>query len=233
MAATRGDAGRATRLFVWNCELSAAFWPAIALIEMAIRNAINTHLCKVVGLDAKTGWHTDALSDRPRIHLLDRDLDKLRSSVEAFRRRRETSGEPTGDDVVGGTSLGLWVALCGEGRPRGGMHDYHRFIWRGKKLWQAFPNYGDWLARTEQKKISPIDNPGPLRGALRDFELIRNRIAHHEPIYMISSVYHCSNIADLAEMIDTDLRRYIEHTDRVATVVKKYAPYVTGHPDLL
>lgn len=228
LLAARGDAAQAARLFVWNCQLSAAYWPAIALAEMAVRNAINTHLCSYLGVPESTGWHVDALSDKPRIHLLEKDRDKLESSIATFRRRRDTDPvEPSGDDVVGGTSLGLWVALCGEGRPRHHTYDYHRRIWRGMKLWQAFSGYEAWLTRTGHRK-TPADNPGPLRGVLRDFELIRNRIAHHEPIYALNHGHHRKNIADLAEMIDSDLRRYVEHTDAVAPILAQYSPFVLG-----
>ncbi|MGW4367375.1 CAAX protease [Nocardia takedensis] len=226
LTAAQGDIDRAARLFAWNCELSAAFWPSIALTEMAVRNAINARLCRALAVTEAVGWHVDALSDRPRIHLLDRDLDKLRASIEAYRRRRETTGEPTGDDVVGGTSLGLWVALCGEGIPRHGSGDYFRLIWRGKRLYEAFPHYGRWLVDSGQHKTVPADNPGPLRGMLRDFELIRNRIAHHEPIYMLAIPYHRANIAAIAGTIDPDLRRYLDHSDRVLDVRDAYRSFV-------
>ncbi len=40
-AAARGDTARAARLYMWNCDLSAAYWPSIAFVEVAIRNAID------------------------------------------------------------------------------------------------------------------------------------------------------------------------------------------------
>jgi hypothetical protein len=148
LKSANGDHARAARLFEWNTSLSAAYWPAIAVVEVAIRNAINAHLCSQLGVSTSEGWHVHAFGEKRRIHLLERDLARLKSSIDAFRRRRRPNGQhahPTGDDVVGGTSLGLWVALCGEGRPRHPTLDYHRQIWRGRRLWQAFPHYRSWL----------------------------------------------------------------------------------------
>ncbi|MFC8046273.1 CAAX protease [Nocardia sp. NPDC057353] len=223
LAAANADAGRAARLFAWNCRLSAAYWPSIALVEMAVRNTINTRLCASLGVAPATGWHVDALGDRPRLHLLDKDLDKVRSAIDAFARRRgRRPTVPTGDDVVGGTSLGLWVALCGEGIPRHSTLDYHRSLWRGRKLWLAFPNYAKWLSERGERKVDPADNPGPLRGALRDFEFLRNRIAHHEPIYSLSHAYHRDNIGELAGLIDPALRAYIASSEQVTSVCADY-----------
>lgn len=95
-------------------------------------------------------------------------------------------------------------------------------------LHKAFPNYGDWLSVNVPVKDNPADNPGPLRGMLRDFELLRNRIAHHEPIYTLSPNHHVSNIETLAGLVDERLTQYIAHTSRVPSVVSEYRSYVLG-----
>lgn len=218
-AAARGDHAKASRLYIWNTHLSAAYWPAIAMVEVAIRNALNAQLCMKIGCTPQTGWHVDALSDRPRIHLLDRELDKLKKSLLNFDRKHnhdpgQRQIEPTGDDVIGGTSLGLWVALCGEGAPKlDPCYNYHRNLWR-PTLHKAFPGY-------EGARIQ--DKPGPIRDALREFERLRNRIAHHEPIYMFKHNYQVENIFRLAGWLDNSLATFLRKNDQVTPVLNDYA----------
>ena len=103
-AAARGDTARAARLYMWNCDLSAAYWPSIALVEVAIRNAMDSQLCSHLGVTREHGWHPEVLADRPRIHLTDKELDKVKKSIDAFDRKNNTAGqprvEPTGGDIV-------------------------------------------------------------------------------------------------------------------------------------
>jgi hypothetical protein len=216
-AAARGNVDQAARLYMWNARLSSAYWPAIALLEVSIRNALNDRLCARLNCSPATGWHSDALSDRPRIHLVERDRDKLKKSIETFHRRQGGGpgqrAEPTGDDVVGGTSLGLWVALCGEGSPRQDpRYNYHRNLWR-PGLFRAFPGY---------EGPSPADKPGPIRDALREFERLRNRIAHHEPIYMLNHTHQAENIEVLGSWINPSLSTYLAESDEVIAVAQSY-----------
>lgn len=63
---------------------------------------------------------------------------------------------------------------------------------------------------------------------LRDFELLRNRIAHHEPIYTLSPHHHTANIEMLAGLVEERLMQYIKHSSRVPGVVAEYKSYVLG-----
>lgn len=226
-AAANGDAGRAARLYMWNGQLAAAYWPAIALVEVAVRNAIDAQLCAHLGVTSELGWHHDVLSDQPRIHLITKECDKIKKSIEFFDRKNNPDApprivEPTGGDVVSGLSLGFWVALTGEGIARGQgrrLYDYFQRLWR-PFLHQAFPNYPG----------PGRDRPGPIRGALREFELLRNRIAHHEPIYMFNHRHHRDNIIAIAGWINTELAEYLRQTEQISAVLSKYVSDVRQGP---
>lgn len=219
-AAARGDTARAARLYMWNCDLSAAYWPSIALVEVAIRNAIDMQLCSHLGVTRDDGWHTEVFAARPRIHLTDKELDKVTKSLDAFDRRNNAAGqprvEPTGGDIVADLSLGFWVSLVGEGIPRGhaNVYDYFTKLWR-PFLHKAFPHYGPGMR-----------SAGPLRNRLRTFELLRNRIAHHEHIFTLNQAHNLDNIIALAGFIDPALADYIRGNQQVMAVVSRYRSFV-------
>ena len=192
----------AKRLYFWNIELSACFLGPIAVVEVAMRNAMNNVICDQFNVTHSTGWHDLALRDHPRIHLIDRHRDRLNRAVEKLQRSGVSN--PTGDDVVGATTLGLWVSLADKGIARvdGGRLDYYQRLWL-PFLHKAFPGYPD------------PRKPGPLRNALSKFETLRNRVAHHERIYNIDADHHITNIVDLASWLDADLGRYIETSHSV------------------
>lgn len=205
---------------MWNCDLSAAYWPSIALVEVAIRNAIDAQLCAHLGVARDDGWHTELFAARPRIHLLEKELDKVKKSLEAFDRKNNAAGqphvEPTGGDIVADLSLGFWVSLVGEGLPRqqANVYDYFQKLWR-PFLHKAFPHYEPGLTTA-----------GPLRGRLRTFELLRNRIAHHEHIFTLNKAHNLDNIIALAGFIDPALADYIRGNQQVTAVVDRYRSFV-------
>ncbi|CDM77193.1 Abi-like protein [Mycobacterium marinum] len=223
-AAARGDTARAARLYMWNCDLSAAYWPSIALVEVAIRNTIDIQLCSHLGVTREDGWHADVLADRPRIHLTDKERDKVKKSLDAFDLRNNPAGqprvEPTGGDIVADLSLGFWVSLVGEGIPRrhANVYDYFTKLWR-PFLYKAFPHYGPGMT-----------SAGPLRNDLRTFELLRNRIAHHEHIFTLNHPHNLNTIINIAGYINPPLADYIRSSQQVTAVTTRYGSYVLQQP---
>ncbi|MGV9867445.1 CAAX protease [Rhodococcus koreensis] len=203
---------------MFNAKVSAAFLAPIALTEVAVRNSMNATICSHLGTPPADGWHLNALSDRPRIHLLDKDRDKLSGVLNKLGRNGNQS--PTGDDVVGGTSLGLWVSLASEGLSRHRTYDYFRYIWQ-PYLYKAFPN-----CPTARNK------PGPLRSALREFERLRNRIAHHEYILNMNLPHQIEIIIEIAGWIDSDLADYVQTTHSVGTTMAKLEAFKAGECSL-
>src|SRR3984893_10477285 len=60
LAAANGDHGAALRLYVWNTEISAAFYGPLQALEILVRNAFHRELAAVYGL----AWY-----DNPRVPL--------------------------------------------------------------------------------------------------------------------------------------------------------------------
>lgn len=78
-----------------------------------------------------------------------------------------------------------------------------------------------------------MTSAGPLRNHLRTFELLRNRIAHHEHIFTLSPNHHLDNIIALAGFIDPALADYIRGNQQVTAVANRYRSFVLQEsPDL-
>jgi hypothetical protein len=154
-AATDGDLARAVRLYEQNADLSAAFWLVLCDVEILVRNAAHDQLTAWSAAEyGQPAWYLDhGRVFNPRTR---GDIAAARHHLAASGRR-ETPGR-----VVAELPLGFWRFLLSA--------RYERSLWL-PCLRGAFPG---------------IDGHGLRRDvhdAVRELHLLRNRIAHHEPIY--------------------------------------------------
>ncbi len=189
--AVRGDREKAIRLHVWNTGVSAAFYGPLQGLEVALRNAMHRRLAVRYG-DA---WYDNGRTD------LDRGaLDRI------ARARTELARDGHRDDphrVVAAQSFGFWVSLLGPGGRRidGRKANYQMSLWR-PALRGAFAH----RANLNRKQVH-----GPLN-ALRT---LRNRIAHHEPIFARDLARDYDRIVEVAGWISPATRAWIQHHSRV------------------
>jgi hypothetical protein len=146
-------AARAMDLYRWNCQLSSATFELIGWFEVAWRNAIDRAIT-ARRPPGQPHWLFDqAFPLQPATR------HKIGKAIGAVRR--DGTDQPTSGQVIAELSLGFW---------RFTMRGYETTIW-APYLSKAFPHA-----------------PGrPLRhdidGKLWSIILLRNRIAHHEPIF--------------------------------------------------
>jgi hypothetical protein len=154
-AATAGDLMRAVSLYEKNTELSAAFWIVLCDLEVLVRNAMHEELTHwSIGRYGRPDWYLD----HGEVF-----NEQTMSDIDAARHHVAANGRPeTPGRVVAELPLGFWRFLL-SGR-------YERSLWL-PCLRDAFPG---------------IDGRGMRRDvheAMRELHLLRNRIAHHEPIH--------------------------------------------------
>ena len=155
-AATSGDLERALRRYERNTEISAAFWAVLSDLEIVVRNAMHEQLA---GWSAATYGRPDWYADRGRIFTAQTGAD-LRA---ARRRARSSSGRAeSAGRIVAELPLGFWRYLLSS--------RYERSLWL-PCLRDAFPGIRGQGMRRD------------VHDAMRDLHLLRNRIAHHEPIH--------------------------------------------------
>ena len=172
--AAGGNREEAIRLRVWNTAIRGAIYGPLQVLEIALRNAMSHRL------GARYG---DAWYDSGRAGLDNGALERVQSARNVVAR------DGHGDDpyrIVAALSFGFWVALMGPGGRSAGSRkaSYEMTLWR-PALRRAFAHC-DTLARRQARR------------PLYQLRALRNRIAHHEPIFAQDLVADHQRILDVA-----------------------------------
>lgn len=190
------DLRGALQLYDWNTSVSAAFYEVLQWVEITLRNAIHRCLSCSYGDE----WYFD-----PRVGLDHASRGQLENALGRLRQERKPLRAP---DIVASLSFGFWIGLLGPGgliTASGPKADYERTLWRAA-LRRVFP-YQTSLTRKNVHK------------SLDYLRTLRNRIAHHEPIFH----------RDLAR----DHARILEVTGWMSPVVSERIKQNTRVPRLL
>ena len=183
ISATGGDKERALNLYVWNSQISAAFYTPLQGLEVALRNALHRTLADFFASD---DWYETApLGDDERQNIL-----KAKRTV---RRLHRVVNPP---HVVAELSFGFWLSMLGSG--------YHQTLWI-KALHKAFPNAS--LKRADI--LRPLDH----------LRILRNRVAHHEPIFARHLASDYRSIMEALGWICVETQQWIAAQSSVAAVL--------------
>jgi hypothetical protein len=106
--------------YQWNLQVSEAFYPALSILEISLRNALHAQLQARYG---RADWWNAA-------PLAPRHLARVRSAEVEVRRRK--GARMCTDDVIAELSFGFWVSLL--------SRSYDRDFWV-PALHKAFPGY--------------------------------------------------------------------------------------------
>ncbi len=153
LARSSGDLQQALALYVWNQEVGAALTVVVSQVEVCLRNRVAEALAAAFG----AGWPQDA---RLRHNHLE-----VRKELEKAESRLKKS-IPSVGDIVAASDFNLWRELC---KP-----SYAGVFW-AKRMQLAFPNNA--LPGKEREVLAAIHHRVDL------ILKLRNRIAHHEPIF--------------------------------------------------
>jgi hypothetical protein len=156
ITACSGDSAKAIDLYYWNAQLSECFYLPLQCWEIALRNKLNLFMCWKYGLD----W---PFTDKGLSQLKKNEQDKVKVAIDRQYQKRGKANTSVGA-VVADLSPGFWVALLSKRyaipfrwKPFGNLH-------------RIFPHEH----RIPHSDVSEICN---------DILDLRNRIAHHEPVY--------------------------------------------------
>ena len=185
------DRKLAMQLHAWNTAIGAALYGPLQSLEITLRNAINCQLISKFGVS----WYEN-MND-----VLDAGaLDRIASAQqELLRARRNVSAS----QIVAKLPFGFWVSLTGRGGPRNdrSKSNYEMMLWR-PALRLAFP-YRDSLMRND------------VYNSLNRLRDLRNRIAHHEPIFTRNLEKDHEEILNLVGWICPEMEGLIKQHSRV------------------
>lgn len=153
-------------LYVWDRDLAAAVLADIAIVEVALRNALHDALSVAYGTQ---DWY------RLDIGLDDRSRGALAEAWNRLTKPRRTPGR-----VVARLMLGFWTGLLDAGgyygrEPQAFKADYEQLF--RSTLQRAFPG-----GRAEARAASAHFTREWMHSIATVMQDLRNRAAHHEPL---------------------------------------------------
>ena len=154
LAEMKGDKEAALELYRWNLELSAAFFVPLQICEVSVRNSIVAAIEKTYG--ANWPWERGfeiSLRNPPTGYSPRRDITGLRSL-------------PTSGKIVAELKFIFWEKMF--------TRSHDAAIWN-VHLRSVFPNM-DQTRTVQTLRAEAYDTLFKIRD-------LRNRIAHHEPIF--------------------------------------------------
>lgn len=207
LQATGNSKSKASRLYKANLKISQSFLPVIAVLEVTLRNRINTILTAHFSdpdwiINQKNGFMVD-----PSLTHTDKRTEKniinryLKSEVEKAEKRILKSGVVvTSGKIISEQTFGFWTDL---------YEVHHYKILFGRPI-QIFSNLPPGHGRKE------------VNDGLNKIRLFRNRLYHNEPICfngVAKDFQHAEDVHNLIismlTWIDTDLVDWISNIDEV------------------
>lgn len=186
---TGGDLADAVRLYEWNLTASGAFYEALSVLEVVLRNALSSQLAARHG--TRPGqWYDDPA--KVLSHQAHTDIRKARHRVVHRLRRTETAGR-----VVAELDFGFWKFLLAS--------RYEATLWT-PRLRHAFPEL------RPQRRSTVYD-------AVDALHTLRNRIAHHEPVHQRDLTVDMLTIYRLLGWVDPDVRSWATAISRLAPIL--------------
>jgi len=189
IAATGGDTVKAVELYGWNARVSAAFMLPAHFAEIATRNAAADVLERVYGRDWP--WNPTFEASVPNTGLY-----KPRRDLQQVRDRNPTTGK-----VIAELKFVFWQKLFTV------RHDV--------RLWEphiagAFPYAPTMPAASLRDRIyQDLD-------ALRR---LRNRLAHHEPVFTQNLLNELTRTLDLIELRNRSTSDWVRAMEDVTATV--------------
>lgn len=153
------DTRKAMTLYRLNLRISQEMFTIISCFEVALRNAVDFQLQPLLGRD----WLRDSV--RPGGSLDRADTKETFSNIRKEYLRLKNEGTYSHPKLLSAMSFGTWKH----------MYAKQQFNATGKCLLAVFPNKPK---STKEENI----NQSYIYNELGSINILRNRIAHHEPI---------------------------------------------------
>lgn len=154
---TSGNKREALKLYLWNSQLSQSLYLPLQIWEVLFRNKIDSFLRFRYGGD----WPR---SERAMKELHGKDAKKVSETIQRLEDRHD--GKVTTDMIVADLTCGFWVSQI--------TSKYNvPYGWKSNIKFRVFTD-NHKITRQEASEISD------------DLLDLRNRVAHHEPVFHLA-----------------------------------------------
>jgi hypothetical protein len=187
--AAAGNDDHAWELYRWNLDLVAAFAPLAADVEVTLRNTMHRQLQRLTGVD---DWWTSS-----QLVFDDVVVDML-TDVVRKHQKNITKGTVGVGRVVADLTLGTWVHLLG----RGGHSALGRSLDYDRNLWRPGLRLGFATGSTTPKGRIRRPRREDVEDRVSNLHRLRNRAAHHEPIFNGIRARGTNHLVTLQEVWD-------------------------------
>jgi len=186
------DLARSIALYEWNMAVNGALFETLGAFEIVLRNAMHEELSTYYARRFPNGgpWYSQAPLDQGGSDDVTRAIDRATNRGS----RLELPGK-----VVAELSLGFWRYLLSK--------RYQTTIWPAVK--PAFGGHPDGRRVTLTSVQTPVAR----------LHFLRNRIAHHEPIFRRDLAADRLSIIETLSWICPDTSRWVANRCRVAALI--------------
>lgn len=201
-----GDPSIVPELYAMDMRLAAAAFKALHMAEVVVRNAMDRELRR---WNAAAGhgeeWTiTPAGLLRSCFYNDAEDLAKAREHAS----KAITTRDICHDDVLAQLSFGAWRYLMPPNRP----HLAKDRIW-DEAISHAFTNRSPNSPRSSlTKSVSIVYD-------------LRNRVAHHEPVFHLDLQAKRRNIKDVIDAVSRDAKRWFVDNDEFSSTITEFQQY--------
>lgn len=192
-SATR-DTEHALQLYAWNAQISAAFMAPLHICEVVIRNAAADAISTVYG--DRWPWSAPFLRSLPNPR---GTIYKPRQDLFSVAGREQTTGK-----VIPELKFVFWEKMY-TGRFDGALWSPY--------LLRVMPNFPTGTRAS--------DGRNRVRAELGQIRALRNRIAHHEPIFTRQLANDYAVILDLVNLRCGDTAAWMDAHQSVAKLLQE------------
>jgi len=183
----------ALKLYQWNAEVSGSLLPTLHICEVTIRNAISYVLESVYG--NRWAWEQVFISSLPNPQF----GYNARKDLESARRRASSIGK-----VIPELKFVFWQKMFTS------RHDVR--LWN-TYLDSIFPNLDTTKTIQERREIIYND--------IEKIRTLRNRIAHHEPIFTRNLSNDYQKILSLVGYSCSITAKWLDENQRAIEIISK------------
>lgn len=194
LTATGGDMAKAMTLYGWNARVSAALMLPSHFAEITTRNAVSDALTAVYGPQ----WPWSVTFEQSLPSPKGMAYNPQRDLVQT-RKREQTTGK-----VIAELKLALWQSMFTS------RHDVR--VW-DQQILSLFPNAAATSARQVRAQI---------RTDMESIRQLRNRIAHHEPVFTRNLDDDLTRMLDLIEMRSDATARWVHEMEEVSRILREH-----------